>query len=113
VPEPESAAARIRRIAGTLEARPLRNARVASATLNEIEAGSAGAEDKLARVAVEIYLRRNRCYTGTDAADARFSTAEQRAIRSCASLQTARLMKDRTQPDPTRALEWLEETLAP
>ena len=112
-PEPDPVDARIRRIAGALEARPPRNVSVSAAVLDELAAGGAGAEEKLARLAVEIFLRRNRCYTGTDAADGRFSTAEQRAIRTCTSLQSARLMKDPTAPDRARAIQWLEETVAP
>lgn len=96
VPEPETSAARIRRLAAAA------NVRVSGAD----------AEEKLARAAVEIFLRRNRCYPGADAPDGRFSTAEQRAIRNCTSLQNARLMKDRTEPDRVRAIQWLDENVA-
>lgn len=107
VAEPQPADTRIRRIASALEARPPRNIVVSAAVLDDIQAGNS--EEKLARVAVEIYLRRNRCYTGADAADGRFSAAEQRAIRACKSLENARLMKDRTDPDAARAIQWLQE----
>ena len=107
VAEPQPADTRIRRIASALEARPPRNIVVSAAVLDDIQAGNS--EEKLARVAVEIYLRRNRCYTGADAADGRFSAAEQRAIRACKSLENARLMKDRTEPDAARAIQWLQD----
>lgn len=105
--EPDLSSTRIRRIAAALRARPPRNIRLGTTALSEVTA------DKLARVAVEIYLRRNRCFTGTDAVDGKLSTAEQRATRDCASLQEARLMKDRTDPDAGRAIDWLEETVVP
>jgi hypothetical protein len=111
-PEP-SDTTRIRRIANALEANPPRNARVNAAVLNEIQQGGTGAADKLARVAVEVFIRRNRCHTGNDAPDARFSSAEQRSMRNCTSLTTAKLMKDRTEPNAERAIAWLEETVVP
>lgn len=111
-PEP-SDATRIRRIANALEANPPRNARVNATVLNEIQQGGTGAADKLARVSVEIFIRRNRCHTANDAPDARFSTVEQRSIRNCTSLTTAKLMKDRTTPDLERAIAWLETTVVP
>ncbi|MDQ3282616.1 MAG: hypothetical protein M3Q69_14540 [Acidobacteriota bacterium] len=107
VTEPPPSESRVRRIASALQARPPRNVSVSAAALDDIQANDS--EEKLARVAIEIFLRRNRCYTGTDAADARFSTAEQRAMRTCTSLTNARLMKDRTQPDAQRAIQWLQE----
>jgi hypothetical protein len=105
--EPDLSSARIRRIASALRTRAPRNIRMGTTALTDVTA------DKLARVAVEIYLRRNRCFTGTDAVDGKFSTAEQRAIRDCASLQEARLMKDRTEPDAGRAIDWLEDIAVP
>jgi hypothetical protein len=111
-PEP-SDTTRIRRIANALETRPPRNARVNATVLNEIQQGGTGAAEKLARVSVEIFIRRNRCHTGNDAPDARFSTTEQKAMRNCTSLTTAKLMKDRTEPDAARAIAWLEETVVP
>lgn len=105
--EPDLSSTRIRRVASALGTRPPRGIRIPSAVLNDITA------DELAHVAVEIHLRRNRCFTGTEAIDGKFSTAEQRAIRNCNSLQDARLMKDRTEPDTARAIQWLEDTLVP
>jgi hypothetical protein len=107
VAESDPADTRIHRITSALRARPPRNIAVSAAMLDEIQAE--GSEEKLARVAIEIFLRRNRCYTGAEAADGRFSAAEQRAIRACKSLENARLMKDRTEPDAARAIQWLQE----
>jgi hypothetical protein len=111
--EPDLSTARLRRIAAAVQARSPRGIRVNSATLAEITAGGPAAPDKLARVAVEIFLRRNRCFTPTaaDAIDARFSAGEQRAIRNCALLQDERLMQEGTQPDVPRAIAWLEEAI--
>jgi hypothetical protein len=105
--EPDLSSTRIRRIAAGLKARPPRGIRVPDAVLANVTA------DELARVAVEISLRRNRCHTGTDAIDGKLSAAEQRATRNCTSVQDARLMKDRTEPDTGRAVQWLEDSLVP
>ncbi len=107
--EPDLSSTRVRRVAAALGARPPRGIRVSDALINEIRTGGTDAADKLARVAVEGFLRRNRCFQGTETIDGKFSTAEQRAIRNCATLQDERLMKDRTDPDPARAIAWLEE----
>ena len=40
--------------------------------------------------------------------DGKFSTAEGKAIRNCATLQDERLMTSVTEPDDARAIEWLE-----
>ena len=37
------------------------------------------------------------------------SANEMRAIRSCTTLQDEHLMKDRTEADDARAVDWLEE----
>jgi hypothetical protein len=105
--EPDLSTTRLRRVANALRTRAPRGIRMGTTALNDITA------DKLARVSVEIFLRRNRCFTGTDAVDGKLSATEQRAIRDCASLRDARLMKDRTEPDPGRAIDWLEETVVP
>lgn len=66
--------------------------------------------DDLPRTAVEIFLRRNGCFSRTEPVDGKFSTAEQRAIRSCRALATQRLMRSGIEPHPDRTLEWLEKT---
>jgi hypothetical protein len=104
--EPDLSRARLRRIVTALRAQ--RTTRVNSAVLDEIARGGNDAADKLARVAVEVFLRRNGCYERTEAADGKFSTAEQRAIRNCSTLQDERLLKEGTTPDVPRALDWLE-----
>jgi len=100
--EPDLSSARVRRVASALETRAPRGIPIAAGTLNDITT------DKLAHVAVEIFLRRNGCLETTEAVDGKFSAAEQRAIRNCAVLQDERLMKDRTEPDAARAIDWLE-----
>lgn len=67
--------------------------------------------DDLPRTAVEIFLRRNNCFARTEPVDGKFSTAEQRAIRTCRSLATQRLMRSGIEPNDERALEWLENAL--
>lgn len=111
-PVPEDVS-RIPRIATALSTQPLRGIRVSEAVLTDITRGGADAGDKLARVAIEIFLRRNGCSPRTEAADGRFSTAEQRAIRGCAVLQDERLMKNASEPDTARAIDWLERVLSP
>ena len=96
---------RVRRVAAALQANPPRNIRVSSAVLADVTAS------ELAHVAVEIFMRRNRCFTGTEAIDGKFSAAELRATRNCTSLQNEKLMKDRTEPDAARAIAWLEQTV--
>ena len=70
------------------------------------------ASDKLARVAIEIFLRTNACFARTETVDGKFSTAEGRAIRNCATLQDERLITTGTEPDTARAIEWLERTVS-
>jgi hypothetical protein len=67
--------------------------------------------DDLPRTAIEIFLRRNDCFARTEPVDGKFSTAEQRAIRTCRSLATQRLMRSGIEPNDERALDWLETTL--
>ena len=105
--EPDLSPARLRRIAAALAARPPRGIRVSNSLANDITA------EKLARVSVEVFLRRNGCLPGTEAVDGKVSTAEQLAIRNCALRQDERLMKDRTDPDAARAIEWLENAVMP
>jgi hypothetical protein len=112
VPEDDVLPTRIPRLAAALSTQPLRGIRVGEAVLTDITQGGADADDKLGRVAIEIFLRRNACFPRTEAADGRFSTAEQRAIRTCAVLQNERLMSG-LQPDTARALDWLERVLSP
>jgi hypothetical protein len=101
--EPDLSNARLRRIASALSTRSPRGVRINASALADVSA------EKLARVAVEIFLRRSGCLTGDTTVDGKFSTAEQRAIRNCATLQDEHLMKDRTEPDAARAIDWLEE----
>lgn len=89
------------RLASALVARPPQGIRLA-----------AGATKDLPMAAVEIFLRRNGCFARTEPVDGRFSTAEQRAIRTCTALTTQRLMRSGTEPHPERTLDWLEKTLA-
>lgn len=110
--EPDVSTARVRRVAAALAARPPRGIRASSAVMDDIARGGTDAADKLARVAVEVFLRRNGCFERAEQADGRFSAAEQRAIRNCAVLQDERLMKDGTQPDAPRAIQWLEKTVS-
>ena len=72
---------------------------------------AASATTDLPRTAVEIFLRRNNCFARTEPVDGRFSTAEQRAIRTCTALTTQRLMRSGVDPNADRALDWLERTL--
>ncbi|PYQ29769.1 MAG: hypothetical protein DMF56_08550 [Acidobacteria bacterium] len=110
---PAPVESRVSRIATTLSTRPPRNIRIDNTVLDEIAKGATGAESKLARVGIEIFLRRNACYTRTEIVDGKFSTAEQRAIRSCAVLQDEKLVKTGIDPDNERTLAWLERILAP
>ena len=98
---------RLVRIGTALAARPPRNVRISDAALAEAAKGDA---NTLARVAIEIFLRRNNCFPRTEIVDGRLSTAEERAIRNCASLQDERLVKN-GQPDQPRAITWLEGML--
>lgn len=104
---------RASRIAKTLATRPPRNIHFEPALLDEIAKGGAGADGKLARVGIEIFLRRNGCYSRTEIVDGKFSTAEQRAIRSCALLQDEKLVKSGVEPDNERTFAWLERVIAP
>ena len=106
--EEESPATRLSRIAAALPTRLPRGIRVNETVLNEIAQGGPNAEEQLARVAVEIALRRNGCHPRTEAADGRLSTAEQRAIRTCTALQEERLMRNATEPGTARAIAWVE-----
>ena len=101
--EPDLSAARLRRVADRLVANPPRGVRVNAASFREVTA------DELARAGVEVFIRRSRCYTGTDTVDGKWSANEMRAIRSCTTLQDEHLMKDRTEADDARAVDWLEE----
>lgn len=112
-PVPAPTESRVSRIATMLSTRPPRNIRIDNAVLDEIAKGGAGAEAKLARVGIEIFLRRNGCFARTEVVDGKFSTAEQRAIRSCAVLQDERLVKSGVEPDNERTLAWLERVIAP
>ena len=105
--EPDLSSTRIRRIASALNTRAPRGIRVTAGTLTDVNA------DELARIAVEVFLRRNACHATTESVDGKLSAAEQRSIRNCALLQDQGLMKDRTEPDNARAIQWLEDTLAP
>ena len=98
---------RVARLASALTTRPPRNIRIADGVLTNIT------EEKLGRVAIEIFLRRNACHPRTEAVDGKFSTNEQRAIRNCAVLQDERLMKSALEPDHERAFAWLERVVAP
>lgn len=102
-PEPEPASpalTREQRLANELVAHPPQGIRVEAAATTD-----------LPRAAVEIFLRRNNCFARTEPVDGRFSTAEQKAIRTCTALTTARLMRSGIEPHSERALEWLEKTL--
>jgi hypothetical protein len=112
-PAPAPVESRVSRIATMLTTRPPRNIRIDNAVLDEIAKGGAGAESKLARVGIEIFLRRNGCFSRTEVVDGKFSTAEQRAIRSCAVLQDERLVKSGVEPDNERTFAWLERVIAP
>ncbi|HEX8410005.1 MAG TPA: hypothetical protein VF883_14180, partial [Thermoanaerobaculia bacterium] len=104
-PEPEPEASppltREQRLAEALVTRPPQGIRV-----------EAAAADNLPHAAVELFLRRNACFARTEPVDGKFSAAEQRAIRNCRSLTTARLMRSGIEPHPERTLDWLERTLA-
>lgn len=91
---------REQRLAEALLTRPLQGIRV-----------EAAAADHLPHAAVELFLRRNSCFARTEPVDGKFSAAEQRAIRNCRSLTTARLMRTPLEPHPDRTLDWLERTL--
>jgi len=106
-PDEPSADPRLVRIGTALAARPPRNVRISDAALAEAAKGDA---NTLARVAIEIFLRRNNCFPRTEVVDGRLSTAEERAIRTCAALQDERLVKN-GQPDQPRAITWLEGIL--
>ncbi len=111
-PKEEASRARIPRLAAALSTKPPRNIRISAAVLDDVAKGGPDAADKLARVAIEIFLRRNACFARTELVDGRFSTAEQRAIRGCAVLQDERLMKTGIEPDTARAIDWLERIVA-
>lgn len=110
--EAELTPARIRRIGAALAARPPRGIRVSDAVLSDIARDDTDARGKLARVAIEIFLRTNGCLTRTEVVDGKFSAAEGRATRNCATLQDEKLMTSATVPDTTRAIDWLERTVA-
>ena len=110
--EAELTPARIRRIGTALAARPPRNIRVPDAVLSDISRDDTNAGGKLARVAIEIFLRTNGCFARTEAVDGKFSAAEGRAIRNCATLQDEKLMTSATEPNTARAIEWLETTVS-
>lgn len=104
VEEPETPAARVARIAQTLAARPPQGVRVNAAAI--VDAPS------LARAAVEVALRRNGCFRGSEAVDGKLSAAELRAMRSCSALSTERLVNARGEIDAPRAIDWLERALS-
>jgi hypothetical protein len=112
-PAPAPVESRVTRIANLLITRPPRNVHIEKAVLDEIAKGGAGSESKLARVGIEIFLRRNGCFSRTEPVDGKFSTAEQRAIRSCALLQDEKLTKSGVEPDNERTFAWLERIVAP
>ncbi|MEA2465821.1 MAG: hypothetical protein QOJ98_3568 [Acidobacteriota bacterium] len=100
-PEPVvPAQTREERIAEALVARPPQGIRVEGSATRD-----------LPRAAVELFLRRNNCFARTEPVDGKFSTAEQRAIRTCTALTTQRLMRSGVEPHPERTLDWLERTL--
>jgi hypothetical protein len=110
-PEPDLSRARLRRITTALAAKPPRGVRLSPATLDDIARGGTGAPDKLARVAIEVFLRRNACLTTTDPIDARLTTVESRAIPRCHALDEAALMTTPTEPNTAKAINWLERTV--
>lgn len=110
--EAELTPARIRRIGTALATKPPRNIKVSDAVLSDIARGDTDASAKLSRVAIEVFLRTNGCFARTETVDGKFSTAETRAIRNCATLQDERLMTSATEPDTARAIDWLEKTLS-
>ena len=103
VEAPETPAARIARIAQTLAAHPPQGIRVNPAGI--------GDASSLARAAVEIALRRNGCFKGSEAVDGKISAAEQRAMRNCSVLSSERLVNARGEIDAPHAIDWLERTL--
>lgn len=105
--------ARVRRIAQALAARPPANIRVDDGLLDDVLRSETDATPVMARVAVEIFLRRNACFARTEIVDGRFSAGEQRALRSCNALKTAKLVTSSYDPDAGRALDWLERITAP
>jgi hypothetical protein len=101
--EPESAEARVRRIAGTLATAPPQGIRVNRAAIVD--------GPSLARAAVEVFLRRNGCFSRAEAVDGKISSAEQRAMRNCAALRNEHLVNSRGEVDEARAIAWLERIL--
>jgi hypothetical protein len=102
-PEPEPVApvqTREERMAEALVTKPPQGIRV-----------NATAKNDLPRAAVELFLRRNNCFSRTEPVDGKFSAAEQKAIRTCSALTTARLMRSGVEPHAERSLDWLERTL--
>ena len=76
----------------------------------EVTAADRPSREIAARIAVELFIRRNGCYTPrSEAVDGILSSAEQRAIRTCTAIQTARLMNGE-QPNEERAIAWLQRT---
>jgi hypothetical protein len=110
--EAELTPARIRRIGTALAAHPPKNIRLSDAVLSDIARNDSAAGGKLARVAIEIFLRTNGCFARTEVVDGKFSAAEGRAIRNCATLQDEKLVTSATEPDTARAIGWLETTVA-
>lgn len=104
---------RVRRIAQALAARPPANIRVDDGLLDNVLRSETDMTPVMARVAVEIFLRRNACFARTEIVDGRFSAGEQRALRSCNALKTAKLVTSSYDPDAERALDWLERITAP
>jgi hypothetical protein len=94
----------IRDLARALVANPPTGIRVGPAALDE-------SRETLARVAVEVFMRRNNCFNRAEAVDGKISAAEQRAIRTCTSLRNERLVSTSGQIDVARAIAWLERTL--
>jgi hypothetical protein len=102
---------RAQRIADALSASPPRGMQVAPAVLESIRGDGAESTAALERVAIEIFLRRNACFSRAEIVDGKFSTAEQRAIRNCQILTRERLMTSDTRPHPERAVAWLERLM--
>jgi hypothetical protein len=102
---------RQQRIAQALAAQPPQGIHIDAAVLDSIAHDAAGSTIALARVAIEIFLRRNNCYQRTDTVDGKLSTAEQRAIRTCTALTTRRLVGRDGEPSTERAIDWLDQSL--
>jgi hypothetical protein len=101
--EPESPETRVRRIAQMLAATPPQGIRVNRTATADSRS--------LANAAVEVFLRRNGCFSRAEAVDGRISAAEQRAMRNCTALRDERLVNSRGEIDQASAIAWLERAL--